>query len=206
LATIQAEAADVYWLPRKNLLFGQWIQHSGWWPDFQPRLFRRGSVSWQKGVHRLPDTQGKQVHFPVEEHYALVHYNYEDVTHFLEKLNNYTSIQAKERLVKTPKTDFSSHELLETFISEFSRRAMAMDGVRDGLHGISLSLLQAMYEVTIYLKQWGEQGFGPTRPENLGKSLQKMQQIWGYWWADYQVRHTRGVKKIYWQIRRKLKV
>ncbi|OGJ37796.1 MAG: hypothetical protein A2383_01770 [Candidatus Pacebacteria bacterium RIFOXYB1_FULL_39_46] len=199
----QESAADVYWLPRKNIVFGHWITKTGWWPDYQPRLFKKGAVSWQVGVHRLPDVKGKEVYLPTEEKYALQHFNYDDVDHFVTKLNHYTSIQAKER---TEIKDFSSAVVLEKFAGEFAKRALMMDGVEEGMHGVALSLLQAMYEAVIYLKQWGNQGFKVTKPEDLGKSLQQMQRIWHYWWADYQVRHTGGFRKIYWQIRRKFQM
>src|SRR3990167_9088197 len=29
-------------VPRKNIIFGKWIQHSIWWPDYNLRLFRKG--------------------------------------------------------------------------------------------------------------------------------------------------------------------
>ncbi|MFH2118330.1 MAG: glycosyltransferase family 2 protein [Candidatus Paceibacterota bacterium] len=199
----QAEAADVYWLPRKNMVFGHWIAKTGWWPDHQPRLFKKGTVSWQVGVHRLPDVRGKEIYFPEEEKFALLHFNYDDINHFIEKLNHYTTIQAKER---PQLKEFSSAELLERFAGEFAKRSLMMNGVEEGMHGVSLSLLQAMYESAIYLKQWGNQGFKPTQPEDLGEALQKVQQVWRYWWADYQVRNSRGLKRVYWQVRRKFKI
>lgn len=203
--TLTAPQADIYYLPRKNFVFGQWILRTGWWPDYQPRLFKRGAVSWQVGVHRMPDVKGTTFSFPAEEKYALLHHNYTDITHFIEKLNTYTSLQAHERPASAPQ-DFSAEQLMEIFAGEFAKRALALDGVEDGLHGVSLSLLQALYEATIYLKQWGEKGFQKIPPENVGAILTKVTEIWRYWWADYQVRHTQGLAKIYWQVRRKLKI
>ena len=97
-------------------------------------------------------------------------------------------------------------EPLHQAIAAAGWNLLMMDGVEEGMHGVALSLLQAMYEAVIYLKQWGNQGFKVTKPEDLGKSLQQMQRIWHYWWADYQVRHTGGFRKIYWQIRRKFQM
>lgn len=200
-----ANAADVYYLPRKNLVFDKWLLKTGWWPDYQPRLFKKGMVSWQVGVHRLPDIKGNTEYFPAEERYALVHNNYESLEQFLAKLNTYTSLQAKERAAQTPQTVFSAEQLMETFAGEFAKRSLALDGVEDGLHGVSLSLLQAMYEATIYLKQWQASGFHQTSPEDFGQLLNKFQSIWRYWWADYQVRHTNGWENLYWRLRRRLK-
>ena len=30
-----------FWVPRKNILFGKWMQHTGWYPDYQLRLFKK---------------------------------------------------------------------------------------------------------------------------------------------------------------------
>ncbi len=32
-------SADYYRLPRKNIIFGKWIKHSRWWPDYNIRFF-----------------------------------------------------------------------------------------------------------------------------------------------------------------------
>ena len=42
-ATVErADAADAYWVPRRNFVFGRWMRHSGYTPDYrQPQLFRR---------------------------------------------------------------------------------------------------------------------------------------------------------------------
>jgi glycosyltransferase involved in cell wall biosynthesis len=44
---------DIYRVPRKNFFMGQWIKHSGWYPNFrQPQLFRTGKMSYDtKPVH-----------------------------------------------------------------------------------------------------------------------------------------------------------
>ena len=204
--TLVSPKADVYFVPRKNLVFGQWILKTGWWPDYQPRLFRKEAVSWQLGVHRLPDIKGTVEYFPAEERYSLTHYNYTSVAQFIERLNTYTSLQAKERLASSPQETFSVHELLEIFGGEFAKRSLTMDGIEDGLHGLSLSLLQAMYESVIYLKQWEEKGFSPVGSGDFGAVLIRVQQVWRYWWADYQVRHTTGPTQWYWRLRRKLMV
>lgn len=198
------DAADVYFLPRKNFVFEKWIVKTGWWPDYQPRLFKRGMVEWQEGVHRLPDIKGSKYFFPPEESFALEHANYTNVEHFIKKLDHYTSIQAKERL--TDSQPFTAETLFERFANELAKRSLMMDGTEEGLHGISLSFLQATYEAVIYLKQWGNQGFANTQPEDFGRILSKVQKIWRYWWADYQVRHSSGIKQIYWRVRRKFSV
>lgn len=206
LETLASPKADVYYLPRKNLVFGQWILRTGWWPDYQPRLFKKDTVSWQLGVHRLPDIKGTVEYFPAEERYAITHYNYGSIAQFIDRLNNYTTLQARERLAASPQDNFSAHELLEIFSGEFAKRGLTLDGIEDGLHGVSLSLLQAMYESVIYLKQWEAKGFSPVGTGDFSRVLSRVQQVWRYWWADYQVRHTTGLNQWHWRLRRKLMI
>jgi hypothetical protein len=93
--------------------------------------------------------------------------------------------------------------MLSVFANEFAKRALAQDGIEDGLHGASLSLLQAMYETTAYLKEWQAADFPITTAGDFNNSLATVTRIWRYWWADYQVRHTRGFTNLYWRVVRK---
>ena len=51
--TQDPNALDVYWTPRRNFFMGQWIKHSGWYPNYrQPQLFKKGKMSYDlKPVH-----------------------------------------------------------------------------------------------------------------------------------------------------------
>ena len=53
LKLIEDAPLDIYNIPRKNFFMGQWINHSGWYPNFrQPQLFRNGKMSYDlKPVH-----------------------------------------------------------------------------------------------------------------------------------------------------------
>jgi len=50
---INNSTLDIYRVPRKNFFMGQWIKHSGWYPNFrQPQLFKNGKMSYDsKPVH-----------------------------------------------------------------------------------------------------------------------------------------------------------
>ena len=34
---------DALSIPRKNIIFGKWIEHSRWWPDYQLRIYKVSS-------------------------------------------------------------------------------------------------------------------------------------------------------------------
>ena len=52
-------AKDGYRIPRRSFYQGRWINHSGYYPDRQLRLFRRKRGHWTGGrVHERVDVQG----------------------------------------------------------------------------------------------------------------------------------------------------
>ena len=45
---VKNPSANYYRLPRKNLIFGKWVKHSRWWPDYNIRFFQKEFVSWSE--------------------------------------------------------------------------------------------------------------------------------------------------------------
>jgi (heptosyl)LPS beta-1,4-glucosyltransferase len=197
--------ADAYYLPRKNILFDKWIEHSGWWPDHQMRLFKRGKVKWRLGVHRLPDVEGTCLTLPAAEKYALIHHNYQTIEQYIERMNRYTEITAQETGA-SPKT-LTSNRVVHAFGDEFFRRFFAEQGINDGVHGLSLSLLQAGYELVVQLKIWQRQGF-PQKSEPTASitALRAFNRDLAYWLADWQIQQTTGLANVFWRIRRRFKI
>lgn len=154
---IQDPQADFYRIPRKNMIFNKWIEHTLWWPDYQIRFFRVGKVLWSELIHSVPETHGVGSDLPPEEQYAITHYNYQTVSQFLERLNRYTSIQAKVKLESD--YEFFWSDIIKKPVSEFIRRYFEGEGYKDGLHGLALSLLQAFSELVVYLKVWEAKKF-----------------------------------------------
>jgi (heptosyl)LPS beta-1,4-glucosyltransferase len=202
---ITSEEFDVYYLPRKNMIFSKWIKYTGWWPDYQPRLFKKGHLSWPGKVHAQPVVKGNIKHLPTKEQFAITHFNYKDISHFLAKLNRYTTISAKAVPTKERKTPLTPAMTINKFFSEFLRRYFAQDGIKDGVHGASLSLLQSTYELTTYLKKW-ELGDYPTSNIDKDSGIRQLRQVQkelNYWIADYKVRNTAGLPNFVWRVRRK---
>ena len=69
---------------------------------------------------------------------------------------------------------------------EFLRRYFQGEGYKDGLHGLSLSLLQAFSELTVYLKVWQEEKFKDEKAtvENVTVVVKESQREMNYWVAD----------------------
>lgn len=139
-------------IPRKNLIFGKWVQSSMWWPDFNIRFFRKGKVTWSDKIHRPPQVSGEGIDLPAEDKWAIVHYHYQTISQYLERMIRYTKVQALELHEENYK--FVWIDLIQKPLGEFLSRFFACKGYSDGIHGLALSLLQAFSHFVLYLRVW----------------------------------------------------
>ena len=195
--------ADYYRIPRKNIIFGHWMKHSRWWPDYNIRLFKKGTVSWNEIIHAVPMTQGVGGEVEAKEVFAIIHHNYDSVEQYLERMNRYTSQYAILRVKDGYKLSWK--DLIIKPSNEFLSRYFFGEGYKDGLHGFVLSLLQAFSELTVYLKIWQREKFieqNPTITE-IASLINEEEKELHYWQADAMVKGGGGLLH---RIRRKLKV
>lgn len=162
-------SVDAYWIPRKNIIFGKWIRHAGWYPDYQLRLFKRGRGEFvKKHVHETPKIIGSIEHF----NSCLIHYNYETILQFLNRhINLYAPNEAEEFLKKG--YIFNYLDAIRFPFKEFLSRFFKREGYKDGLHGLVLSLLMAFYHLVIFLLIWEKEKFKEIEQENIFKETEK---------------------------------
>ena len=177
---------DYYRIPRKNFIFGKWIRHTRFWPDYNIRFFKKGTVSWNEVIHAVPMTQGMGADIPAKEEYALIHHHYEDIDQYIERMNRYTKVQSQE-LMKNGYV-FAWQDLITKPLNEFLSRYFAGEGYKDGIHGLTVSLLQALSELTLYSKVWQKQGF---KEEEIKKN-------------EIRTELNRGIHDLKWWMRKKL--
>jgi glycosyltransferase involved in cell wall biosynthesis len=154
---IDSEACAGYWVPRRNYIFGHLMRHTGWSPDYQPRLLNVSRCRWDPAhpVHELVIFDGPDGHL----HNTLTHYNYDSLGQFIDKQDRYTTIAARQLLREGKRTR------LRSFIGqparELYRRFVGLQGYRDGVHGLLLSVLLAYYQWLTYVKLWRMQRTAP---------------------------------------------
>ena len=148
---------DYYKIPRKNIIFGKWMKHSGWWPDLNIRFFKKDSVVWNNNIHSVPSTKGNGLDLPQLPELSIKHRHYSSVEEYINRMNKYTTIQAKELNKKG--IEFKWKDVLYKPSAEFLRRYFAEQGYKDGLHGLTLALLQVLSELVVYVKLWQKQDF-----------------------------------------------
>jgi len=203
LQEITNQTTQIWDIPRKNIVFNKWIKNTGWWPDYQRRFFIKGSVIWDDKIHSVPTFKGKIGKLPAKEEYAIIHHNYQSIAQFLNRLNRYTSIEAKT--IKDSKK-IDSSKIIKEAGDEFLRRFYQFAGHKDQLHGFSLSLLQSFYQVITTLKVWEKIGF-PETEVKIEKSVKKLISDLKYWRAHSEYKKAKNpLSKLYWLLRRRLKL
>lgn len=180
-------------LPRKNIIFGRWIEHSGWWPDYNIRLFIKRSVTWDDEIHSVPVTTGKGGDFEPKEQNAIIHHNYKNIEQYINRLNRYTSIQAKEKWEVHKKFEWKN--LLTSSTSEFVTRYFKHQGYKDGIHGLALSLLQSFSELVVEVKVWQEARFveKEVSVKEVISEIRKSEQEVNYWNANTLFNQTGSI-------------
>jgi len=141
---------DGYTMPRKNIIFGKWIEHTGWYPDRQLRLFKKGKGKFaEKHVHEMIEVNGEVG----ELNEAIYHLNYKNISQFLDKMIRIYTISEAENLIKNGyKVKMSDTILIPT--KEFVKRFFAEEGFKDGAHGLILSCLMAFYHLVVFVRVW----------------------------------------------------
>lgn len=143
---------DAIKIPRKNMVFGSWVQHSRWWPDYQVRLFKKTALTWPTKIHQQPEVNGSVFELPAEEKNAILHHNYDSIDDFVLRMMRYAKIEATEKIEQ--KKEYHLKEATQTAISEFISRYFAGEGYKDGMLGFTLGILQLFYSFLVYFYYW----------------------------------------------------
>jgi len=145
----QPNAADGYWISRKNYFLGQPIRHCGWRPDWQLRLFRAGRGRFEeKHVHEALQVQGTTGRLEN----VLEHFSYLTIDDYLQRLNHYTTLAARDRQEKGER--FSWVRLCFDPAWTFIKMFILKSGWRDGFPGVALSILSALNTLVKHAKHW----------------------------------------------------
>lgn len=148
---------DIVEIPFKHYILGDWIRYTGWGYTPLPRFFRKGQIEFTKTIHDYMQKKlgARVLRLDPEDQNCIIHFNYRDSEHFIEKLNRYTNAEADilfERSVK-----FSLCRLLNNSIREFLRRFFTEKGYKDGIRGFALAWMMCFYRAVVHIKLWERQ-------------------------------------------------
>lgn len=185
-----------YWIPRKNIIFGKWIQHGLWWPDEQLRLFQRGKGKFPcNHIHEYIQVDGKTSQLKA----PFMHYNYTSISQFIRKMDSlYTNDEVKRHL--STGYNFSWHDAVRFPLSDFVKIYFAQDGYKDGIHGLVLSMLQAVYSFIVFAKLWEAHGFREQDIElrSLDREMEHNRRELQYWNLTASIKQSTDVLRTLW--------
>jgi glycosyltransferase involved in cell wall biosynthesis len=133
-----APTCDGYFVPRLSELCGQPIRHSGWWPDYVLRLFRRGSGCFTEAiVHERVELTGPTAKL----HSCLLHYPYETLDALINKVNRYSTDAAQMMFARGKRAGVLS--IVGHSVWTFVRIYLLRRGFLDGRYGFVLAVTAA---------------------------------------------------------------
>lgn len=148
---VAGDEAEVFRIPRLNYLLGAPLRHLGWGPDqdAQLRLFKKSSVNVTPDIHNFFHVKegAREKRLRYAESGAIVHFNYIDLTHFIEKLNRYASIEAKQAFARGERASF--RKALTSSLREWASRYLRNGGTKEGWRGLYLTAMMSMYRFAI---------------------------------------------------------
>lgn len=148
----EAPAAAAYRMPRVTWYLGRWIRSTDWYPDRAVRLYDRRRARWDdRPVHESLVVQGEVADIAGE----LEHRPYADVAEHLARMNHYTTLAAIQMASEGRRA--RAWHLIAHPPAAFLRNYVARAGVRDGVPGLIVSLLGAVYVLQKYVKLWERQ-------------------------------------------------
>lgn len=123
--------AAVYEVARRAWYLGKWIRHSGWYPDFQRRLYRRDAAKFSGTIHEALRFDGSPGRLPGD----LLHYTVESFAEHESKVDRYTTLAAQQ-MYAAGKRSWRAAVLLATpwsWFQNFFLRGGFLDGYRGAL-------------------------------------------------------------------------
>jgi glycosyltransferase involved in cell wall biosynthesis len=135
---------DGYYLPRLSQFCGRFIHHSGWYPDYVLRLFKRGSGRFSDDlVHESVILQGctGKLSSP------LLHYSYVTGEDVVRKIEQYSSAAARQMFDKGKTVTGADAPVRAAWA--FFRTYFLRLGFLDGMAGFNIANMNAR---TTYLK------------------------------------------------------
>lgn len=138
---------DAYTLPRLAQYLGKWILYSGWYPDRKIRLFDRRKACWVGDyVHESVKVTGTVGALKGN----LLHYTCGSLTEHLKTMDRYTTLAAEELAAR--KKPIGLRQLLLDPIWTFFKTYILQRGFLDGLEGLTIAYMAALYTFLKYAK------------------------------------------------------
>lgn len=141
--------ADAYEVPRLSSFCGRPMRHSGWYPDYVLRLFKRGSARFSDDlVHERIICDGKVMRLAND----LLHVPVIKLEDALSRMDRYSTAGAAMTVARGRRVGFSSG--ITHGLWSFFRTYVLRGGFLDGREGFLLAVANAEGTYYRYMKAW----------------------------------------------------
>lgn len=142
-----------YYILRKNHLLGRWIRGSGWDPNYIMRLFRKGAVDPGSGILHVDI---KPLGPSGKLRGAIMHYSYDSIEQYVEKLDRYTTILAEQAYArgKRVKPALFLYDFFLSPVRYYIQKLFVMSGFRDGFRGLLIATFTFFTIFLMNVKIW----------------------------------------------------
>ncbi len=161
-----------FFIPQRYVFMDRLLEHGGWAPSYQLRLFRRSAGRWEeRAIHEIPVVEGTLGYLK----HPYVHHDARDISHFVQKHNRYSTLEAEEAVAELLGTGsgrklftgslfgdtMARRRWIKTklwprlparFLIKFFHQYVVKRGFLDGRQGYYFALLHAFYEMLIAAK------------------------------------------------------
>lgn len=144
------QAPHGYKIKRAEYFLGRRIHGACWNPSYQDRFFRRSKARYVGEIHEYPEVEGGLARAP--ESALIDHDPNVTVERILEKMNRYTTIEARDRFRAGQRTS-----LLHIAVAGFAnwwKNFFYYKGYRDGAYGFAISVLEGISRTVRHVKLW----------------------------------------------------
>ena len=140
--------SDGYYIHRENYFLGKIITGCGWGTDYQLRLFKKSKTTLsERLVHEKFNVDGEVDRLKN----SIIHYSYTSLADGFNKINHYSTLKAQEKSSKEKATAF---KIIFIPLIAFIQHYFIRRGIKDGKHGLMVSLMHAVTKLQEYMKIW----------------------------------------------------
>ncbi|PQL90126.1 glycosyltransferase [Apibacter sp. wkB309] len=132
---------DAYWIKRNFYFKDKLLKHSGWKNDKVIRLFKK-----DKSLYKSSKLVHEEIECKTEPGYLknrLDHYSFNSEKKYLDKLDKYSRLKAKELFEKGKKSNFLHHYIKPIY--RFLHHYIIQFGFLDGKEGYIISKMYSQY-------------------------------------------------------------
>ena len=152
-ARAEARPPDGYRVARRAWYVDRWVRHSGWYPDWQVRLYDRTKARFEGDfVHESVRLGGPAGTLDGD----LLHYTVESLSDHHRRIDRYTTLAAEALAARGARPSLARAAAQP--VATFARSYLLRQGFRDGAAGLAIAGFAAYYVFLRQMKLWERTG------------------------------------------------